>query len=102
MSETPTRLVLRAPGPDTPGFLRRQRAVVTFQQRIAGDDLADKLQALAELADWLIDFVIDPPDRVAAYNALLDASQAQLEAAMVALGNPTTQPEMSGATSGAG
>jgi hypothetical protein len=96
------RLVLQAPGRDAPGFLRRQRAVVAFQRRIAADNRDDALAALSDLADWLVDFVVEPADRAAAYEALLDASQAQLEAAMLSIANPTPPPPASGGSSDAG
>jgi len=79
------------PGPDAPGFLRRQRKVLEFQQSLSGTPTPDMLDALV---DFLADFITDPPKREDAVNALWDATQEQFELLLKTLGgqdeeNPT-------------
>ena len=97
MSDTIT-LRLQLPSSSTPGFLRRQRDITRIQTRMQANDLS----AFDDLVDILLPFVTEPTDRAAATNALLDASQDELMAALTALGNPQSQPETSAANSDAG
>lgn len=97
MSE-PIRLTLQLPSRQAPGFLRRQQQIARIQHALQGGDLS----AFGDLVDFLLPFVAEPADRAAARDALLDASQEQLEGALHALGNPRSQPEPSAAPSDAG
>lgn len=97
MSDTIT-LQLRLPKSNEPGFLRRQRDIARIQTLMQAGDLS----AFDKLVDILLPFVTEPADREAATNALLDASQDELMAALTALGNPQSQPEQSAVNSDAG
>lgn len=90
-----TDLVFNPPGRDAPGFLRRSRDALRFQERIKGGDFGPEL--VDDMIKMLVPYVEQPVDRDAAAEALLDASQDQFDAMLQAVAgsarNPT--PEMS-------
>jgi hypothetical protein len=90
-------LVFKAPGKDAPGFLRRQREALRFQERIASGNLGAAV--VDEMIALLLPYVEEPADKAAAAEALLDASEAQFTDMLKAITggsvNPTpeTSPE---------
>lgn len=82
-----TVLKFDPPGPDAPGFLRRQKKVLEFQRSI--EHLEP--ETIDSLVAFLVDFVTEPEDRDEAREALWDASQNQFMAMLEALSseNPT-------------
>lgn len=70
-------IVIRPPGPDAPGFLRRMRRSMELQKRLATGDPA--------ALDAMIDFVVENaaeirvPVGVEPRDAILDLSQEQFE-----------------------
>jgi hypothetical protein len=63
-----------APTPDTPGFLRRALRAMELRNRISEGASAEFVK---EVAQFLLDYVSEPADRDAAYEAILDASQQE-------------------------
>lgn len=70
------------PGPDAPGFLKRQRRVLEFQQKMENDLRPETLDAMVE---FLADFVTEPEDPEAKREALWDATQEQFMQLLQAL-----------------
>lgn len=98
-----SQLIFTPPGKDAPGFLRRQRDALQFQQTIKagnfGPELVDQMIAL------LLPFVESPADRAEAAEMLLDASEAQFETMLKAVQGVTPNPTsaaMPGANSDSG
>jgi len=82
------KLVFEKPSASEPGFLRRARRALEFQELITqnpGPDLLDELVA------FLADYVVEPNDRAQAIEALWEASEEQFKQLLqeVAGGNPT-------------
>lgn len=64
------------PGPDEPGFIRRQRAA---QQHITELKSNPGVAAMDAMIDFLLDFVSVPEDRDAACELLLDISKNEYQ-----------------------
>jgi hypothetical protein len=64
-----TELVLTVPDKNTPGFLRRSKRALEFQQAMSGDITPDKFDAMVE---FLLDFAQEPADRDEARRMLWD------------------------------
>lgn len=87
------KLVVELPTKETPGFLRRSRAAIAFQNKMKADVVTPEV--IDEMIDFLLPMVKEPIDRNEARECLLDASQTQFEEMMSALvgqANPT-KPE---------
>ena len=69
-----SEITFRPPGPDAPGYLRRQRQALEFAEAIKANPSPALIDRLVEM---LLPFVIEPQDRQAARDALLDASETQ-------------------------
>lgn len=65
------------PGPDAPGFLRRQRKALEFATAFGKGDTSPEM--LDRLVEFLADYVTKPEGREDAIEALWDATQAQFE-----------------------
>jgi len=77
-------IVIRPPGPDKPGYLRRVRETTRIQQRLrdensveAFDDMINHILSTAE---------VTVPDGIDAREALLDLSKEQFDAIFETLG----------------
>lgn len=98
-SDQLTRLVIEVPNAKSRGFLKRQRRAMqiqrlqaTFQSQMkriteAGKqvpvELVDQLDAAwTAIADFILDYVTEPSDRVQAMDAILELSQDDLTALM--------------------
>jgi hypothetical protein len=72
-----TDVVFELPTPQTPGYLRRLKALTEFQEAQKNEE--DPLQRLMAMVEFLSGYVTQPADRDEAYEALLDASQEQID-----------------------
>ena len=82
------KLVFERPSVNEPGFLRRARRALAFQEMISNNPGA---KVLDEMVMFLADYVVEPADREEAIEALWEASEAQFKELLqeVAGGNPT-------------
>lgn len=86
-----TRIVVRPPRRDEKGFLRRQRELIGYQEALRDNPTIAKFD---EFIEWMLPRIIEPADQDEAREALLDASQEELESigqitAGVDASNPT-------------
>ena len=65
-------LVFTPPGPDQPGFLRRQRTALEFSEGLKEEPT---VALFDKMIDFLLDYVTEPADRKEAQDLLLDASE---------------------------
>ena len=98
-----TELEFIVPGPDAPGYLRRQRKALEFSNRLTGDASPELLD---ELVGFLVGYITQPTDPEAAKEALWDASEDQFNALLDAISGttgevPDPEEDSSGAGSGA-
>lgn len=77
-------LIFSPPSKDQPGYLRRFRQVVSFQEAIKSGNFG--LKNLDDLIDFLLDFVEEPADREEAKDQLLNASETQFLGMLNAIG----------------
>ena len=68
-----TRIVIRRPSSDSPGYWRRNIAILEFRERIQEGDIS----GITGMLKFLTQFVTEPSDDEEKLNALLDASQNQ-------------------------
>lgn len=72
----PTRsLVIAPPDENAPGYLRRQRRLLHFQQ--AANEGRFTLSVLDDMIEFILDFVVEPHDRVEARTILEDLSERE-------------------------
>jgi hypothetical protein len=71
-----SNIVFTPPGRDTPGYLRRARQALSFQESMQGKP---SIKALDSMIDFLLQFVTEPTDKDEARELLLDASEAQFD-----------------------
>lgn len=67
----PARLTFAIPGPDEPGFIRRQRTVVQLSEALRTGGLA----AMDDMIAFLLQFVAEPLDRDTARELIYDLSR---------------------------
>lgn len=70
-------IVFQLPNKTTPGYLRRVKALTEFQKAQSAE--SDQLTKLNAMIDFLSGYVIEPADREKAKEALLDATQEQID-----------------------
>lgn len=90
------QIVFEIPGPDAPGFLRRQRRYSELQRLIArgknleeGGDPEEVASVALDVIDHMVDFMLDyvvTPERDVARDLLLDMSEKEFYAAFEAFG----------------
>jgi len=85
MTQITVEVTMTIPGPDAPGFLRRQKAAMTFSQLLADKTARMDPEAVDEMVTFLLPFVEHPEDRKAASEALWDMSENQFNDAMKAV-----------------
>jgi len=76
------RLEFHVPEPNEPGYLRRLKRALVFQERIKG---ALTPELVDEMVAFLADYVTVPETRAEAIEALWDASKEQFDAMFDAL-----------------
>lgn len=76
-----SNIIFNPPGKDTPGYLRRTRQALIFQE--AMQEKPD-VKALDSMIDFLLEYVTDPKDKDEARNLLLDASEDQFNEMLAA------------------
>lgn len=69
-----SQLVLRPPAKDEPGFLRRSRQALQFNEMLQDKPTVAALDAMIE---FLLGYVEEPADKEEARELLLDASELQ-------------------------
>ena len=71
----------KIPDAKTPGYLRREKKRLEFLA--LGAQVNKKPELYPEyqeaMIDWLLEYIVAPKDRKAAINALLDASQDEID-----------------------
>lgn len=77
------KLEFQIPGKDEPGFLRRQRQALEFQNKLTSNPGIDTFD---DLLEWLAQFVKDPSEHQEKLDALMDASENQILALLEAIG----------------
>lgn len=83
-------LVFSPPSSETPGYLRRMRQALSFQETLTNNP---KAETVDELIDFLLSYVTEPEDKAEARELLLDASQAQFMELLTAItGDNETNP----------
>jgi len=70
-------IVFELPTPQTPGYLRRVKALTEFQESQKKEE--DPVAKLEKMIEFLSGYVTEPADKKEAYEALLDASQEQID-----------------------
>ena len=76
-------LEFRIPDRNTPGFLKRQRDVLVFQQQLQDGTSPETLDKLVE---FLAQYVVQPEEHQAKVDALWMASEAEFMSLLKALG----------------
>jgi Mg2+ and Co2+ transporter CorA len=95
---TDKKLVVDIPGPNAPGFLRRQKRALAIRERWVKDFSPDVID---ELAKFLAEFVSQPADEAKAIEAILDASESQILEMLEAIGGGGAEvPPLKGGSSG--
>ena len=75
-------LEIKPPTPDSPGYLYRVKRALLLQRALT-DGLTE--EAIDNIIEFLIPYVVIPKDRGEAREALLDASETQFIAAINAV-----------------
>lgn len=86
-----SQIVFEAPGVDAPGYLRRQRDVLAWQARWNGQGTPSP-GLIDDMLTILLPYVVEPVDREEAGEALLDATEQQINDLMDIVGGRTTRP----------
>jgi hypothetical protein len=86
-----SQLEFTPPGPETPGFLRRMREALRFQNMLSEHPTVEAMDAMV---DFLLSYVTEPKDKTEARELLLDASEQQFNDLLSAItgeqaANPT-------------
>lgn len=71
-------IVFDLPSKDTPGYLRRMRDFMVFQEG-QQDETLSGAQKMERMIRFLMSYVKEPEDKGAAMEALLDATQEQID-----------------------
>ena len=70
-----SKLVFKAPGKDEPGFLRRTRTALGFQEKLSVTGAT--LETLDAMIAFIMDYIQEPKDRKEAYEIMLDLTEEQ-------------------------
>lgn len=70
------------PGRETPGYLRRMREALRFQELMTATPSIETVDAMV---DFLLNFVDEPKDKNEARELLLDASEQQFMELLTAI-----------------
>jgi len=69
-----SQLTFTLPGRETPGYLRRMRQAIRFQELMTATPSIETVDAIVE---FLLNYVDEPKDKDEARELLLDASEQQ-------------------------
>ena len=83
-------LTFNLPDENTPGFLKRQRALMYIQANLTANPGPD---AIDQLVDFILPFVVTPPDLEDARDLLLGLSQVALVGVLEKLTSSQTSPK---------
>ena len=72
-----SKLIFVRPDAEAPGYLRRMRQALEFQEAFKGSNPSP--DSVDKLIEFLLPNISEPVDRDEAREALLDASQAQFQ-----------------------
>lgn len=73
-----TEIVFELPDEHTPGYLRRLKSILEYQEAIKDVDLSE-IERLNLMINFLVNYVKEPADKEQAYEALLDANKEQID-----------------------
>jgi len=90
MTDNQITLRFEVPGKSAPGYLRRMRQALEFQQALSSDVAPETLDKLVE---YLTQFVIEPTDKAAKVEALWMASQDEFVAMLTAITSGGDEPD---------
>jgi hypothetical protein len=85
------QVVFEPPDKDSPGFLRRMKQAIAFQDAINKNQLSEKV--LDDMIGFLSAYVRVPEDREEARDLLLDASESQFTEMLQSITGNTEQPD---------
>jgi hypothetical protein len=69
------QIVLQAPDKDEPGFLRRSRLAISFSEALKSKN--PTVQALDDMVEFILGYIIEPKDRKVAHDLLFELSENQ-------------------------
>ena len=84
-------LTFNLPDENTPGFLKRQRALMNIQANLTANPGSD---AVDGLVDFILPFVVTPADLDVARDLLEDLSQTQLTDILQRLATTQASPKV--------
>jgi phage/plasmid-associated DNA primase len=96
-------IVVKIPDKHAPGFIRRQITTLEYalawrQATASNDDSPETLRAMLDAwqktVDHLLQFVVEPADRNAAREALLQASEEEINKILEALRGKEAKPPL--------
>lgn len=89
-----TQIIFKLPDKTTPGYLRRVKKALEFAERMKAETSMATMDAVVE---FLVDYVTEPQERSAKLEALMDATQEQIQELLDALsgGGASTVPPAS-------
>mgnify|MGYP000946273134 CR=1 FL=1 len=90
------QIVFDLPNEQTPGYLRRMKALMEFQE--AQKKESSEIVKFDNLCKYLSSYVVEPTDKDEAYDALLEATKEQIDGlfALIAGGKKETVPPANG------
>lgn len=83
-----SQIKFQPPSKSEPGFLRRQKTVLSLAKRLKSEDYDPAL--IDEMVAFLLPYVIEPTDRLEATEALMDASEEQFDSLLSLVGGQTS------------
>lgn len=96
VQQEPVKLVFKLPTKDSPGFMRRMKRFMGIAAMWDGGRRDPQL--VDEMITFFADYVVEPPTREQAIDALWDASETQINELMEAFqGNAPSPAEPSSA-----
>jgi len=87
-----SKLVFKAPGKDEPGFLRRIRTALDFQEKLSVTGVT--LEVLDAMIDFLLPYVQEPKNRKEARETLLDLTEEQFNELFDTVAGGDTNPTL--------
>lgn len=73
-----TDVVFELPDANTPGYLRRMKRLLDYQETVKNPDMNEG-DRFGLMVRFLLDYVKEPADKDQAYEALLDATKEQID-----------------------
>ena len=89
-----TKIKIAVPGPNEPGFLQRQKALLEYGAILAKFSEKPDPNGMDDLVGFILNFVEEPKDKKKAEEALWDASEEQFNEIITALTSSMEPPEV--------